>query len=120
MEEIITLKIHTSDQKQLYKVSFRLADNRMQVSCTCPAGRFGQFCKHKWSLLKGSDYYLYDPDDNDRANHRKISEWAQHTDNLEYIFALSKLEREREEVENKIAVLHSELATLMKNGFSRK
>ena len=49
-----------------YPVIFTCKDNHLQIKCGCVAGKFSQFCKHKYQLLDGNKDYLQDqthPDD---------------------------------------------------------
>lgn len=36
-----------------YRVSFTLNEGNLNAFCTCPAGKNGQFCKHRMSILRG-------------------------------------------------------------------
>ncbi|MGH8529232.1 MAG: SWIM zinc finger family protein [Nevskiales bacterium] len=37
-----------------YKVSFQRVDQHLAAFCTCQAGKSGQYCKHRLSILNGS------------------------------------------------------------------
>ena len=43
-----------------YKVNFRIKDAILRIRCSCPAGTFGQLCKHKTSFIEGDHSMLYD------------------------------------------------------------
>ncbi|MFA4904445.1 MAG: hypothetical protein WC600_17060 [Desulfobaccales bacterium] len=45
-----------------YDVTFICKDDRLWLKCTCIAGKFSQFCKHKFQLLEGNEAWLYDSD----------------------------------------------------------
>jgi uncharacterized Zn finger protein len=36
-----------------YKVTFQKTEQHLSASCTCPAGINGQYCKHRFSILRG-------------------------------------------------------------------
>ena len=36
-----------------YVVTMQLAEGRFAAFCTCPAGQFGTYCKHRFALLSG-------------------------------------------------------------------
>ncbi|SER75819.1 SWIM zinc finger [Nitrosomonas sp. Nm51] len=38
-----------------YCVTFILDGNNLSAFCTCPAGENGQYCKHRFAILKGED-----------------------------------------------------------------
>lgn len=44
-----------------YPVTFTWKDGRLRLKCGCVAGKFSQFCKHKFELLDGNPAWLYDP-----------------------------------------------------------
>lgn len=56
----ITLQAKSSG-RGTYQVTFTCQDNRLWLKCTCIAGKFSQFCKHKFQLLSGNEDWLYDP-----------------------------------------------------------
>lgn len=43
----------TGSTEEPYFVSFERLDRHLGMTCTCQAGRFGQFCKHRAALLQG-------------------------------------------------------------------
>lgn len=57
----ITLLAKSSSQPDSpYSVNFIIADGMLRIHCSCPAGSFGQLCKHKTSFIEGDDKMLYD------------------------------------------------------------
>ncbi len=36
-----------------YKVTFQKTEQHLSASCTCSAGIYGQYCKHRFSILRG-------------------------------------------------------------------
>lgn len=57
----ITLFAKSSSQPESpYSVNFIVADGMLRINCSCPAGSFGQLCKHKTSFIEGDDKMLYD------------------------------------------------------------
>ena len=51
MTEIVFLVRGTS--REPYEVSFVREKNGLSAFCTCPAGARGQYCKHRFEILKG-------------------------------------------------------------------
>lgn len=45
-----------------YLVSFERLDRHLGMTCTCQAGRFGKFCKHRAALLQGDISAVVDDD----------------------------------------------------------
>jgi hypothetical protein len=120
MDKTLTIPARSSSGDKVYYVTFTFQGNRMSVKCDCPAGRFGKFCKHKFGLLKGNDYWLHDDaDDADLAAFHEISAWVQKSDYMPYIFKNSKLQRALDEAEANMKDFRSELADVMKSGLPR-
>ena len=98
-----------------YTVDFVIEKGKMKVRCTCPAGRFGQFCKHKAGFLRGSDYYLVDET---QANElARLADKVQRSEYLDMIIKLSKAQAAFEAAEGALKEAHKEAAQLMKKGF---
>ncbi len=56
-----TLEAISSDGVTTYSVDFIINDTgKLAVFCSCPAGEWGKFCKHKWQLLHGDESMLAD------------------------------------------------------------
>jgi SWIM zinc finger len=51
MEEISFLVQGSAEEP--YRVTFRKKDNNLSAYCTCPAGQNGQYCKHRFNILRG-------------------------------------------------------------------
>jgi hypothetical protein len=57
----ITIFAKSSSQPELpYSVNFIIADGMLCIHCSCPAGIYGQLCKHKISFIEGDDKMLFD------------------------------------------------------------
>lgn len=78
-----------------YSVDITINDNQMYVACSCPAGNFGKFCKHKIRLLQGDFDVLYDDDQCDDLS--RINDWIQQSDFLDLIFERSKFKKDLRE-----------------------
>ena len=50
----------SSQPKSPYKVNFTIKDGILRIHCSCPAGTYGQLCKHKSSFIEGDLNMLYD------------------------------------------------------------
>ena len=55
----ISIKAKSSSDEP-YTVDFFIGDNKIAVYCNCPAGIFGQLCKHKTELISGDQSRLFD------------------------------------------------------------
>jgi len=57
----ITIFAKSSSQPESpYNINFIIVDEILRIHCSCPAGIYGQLCKHKTSLLEGDNKMLYD------------------------------------------------------------
>jgi len=57
----INLLAKSSSQTELsYQVNFNFLDGVLFINCSCPAGNFGQLCKHKIAFIEGDHDMLYD------------------------------------------------------------
>lgn len=60
-----------------YEVTFIKDGDSLTALCTCPAGQFGNFCKHRITILDGGGKAIV----SDNANRvSTIVEWLQGTD----------------------------------------
>jgi len=57
----ITILAKSSSQPGTpYSVNFIIDDGKLHVYCSCPAGIYGQLCKHKTAFIEGDNNMLYD------------------------------------------------------------
>ncbi len=52
MDEKIEFLVQGSAEEP-YAVTFNKNGNNLTAHCTCPAGQVGQYCKHRFGILKG-------------------------------------------------------------------
>ena len=114
MGEITILAKSSSKKGVHYSVNFLFDEDRLFVSCDCPAGRFRKFCKHKLAFIRGNDSYLYDEGQRDDLN--KVADWVQKSGYLDYIIRISKAQRMLEEAEANLKKIHEELAQAFTRG----
>jgi len=115
--ETISLKAKSSSGDKIYSVTFIFDGNKMIVKCNCPAGRYGNFCKHKWAFIKGQDFMLYDEDDDDQHDQLQyVAERAQKSDYLDSIINLSKIQKIIDDAELEAKQLRKKVAIDMKKG----
>lgn len=50
----------SSNPESPYRVNFIVADGMLSIHCSCPAGIYGQLCKHKTSFIEGDNRMLFD------------------------------------------------------------
>lgn len=116
MEKIIILA-KSSSRPEPYSVEFSFKDGKLSVFCNCPAGRNRMLCKHKWQMIKGNDNILYDDDSDEKLN--KIVDWVQKSEYLDLIIEMSKVEKEKMEIDNRLKLIKEKIADGMKIGLSQ-
>ena len=116
-QNIISLPAKSSSGESHYTVQFIVENGSMKVKCNCQAGKYGRFCKHKFGLLKGNEYWMDDEsDDTTYENMGKIRDLVQKSEYLEYIIKGSKLQDVLNEAEKDMKEFRKRLAAAMKKG----
>lgn len=95
-----------------YSVDITLKGNRMYVACSCPAGRFGKFCKHKIRLIQGDLGILHDDAQCDDLN--QIHDWIQQSDFLDLIFERSKFKKDLREAQQRLDAVKRQMQPVEK------
>jgi uncharacterized Zn finger protein len=63
--EIVVL-IASSSQPEPYEVIVSVESAALAIRCTCPAGEWGKYCKHKAAVVLGDSTALYGDDQSER------------------------------------------------------
>jgi uncharacterized Zn finger protein len=120
----ITFLVKSGSRSAPYSVYFTLENDRMYISCSCPAGRFGKFCKHRIALIQGNSDILYD--DSQDEDLYQICDWIQKSEFLDLIFERSKFKTELreaqarlDEVKRKMRPVEKKMAQVMKKGIKK-
>ena len=74
--EQLTLHVKGSSADP-YELTFIKDGDSLTALCTCPAGNFGNFCKHRIAILDGDAAAVID-NDGDKVS--KVTEWLVGTD----------------------------------------
>jgi uncharacterized Zn finger protein len=45
----------SSQNRSPYNVNFIVVDGMLRIHCSCPAGIYGQLCKHRTALIEGDN-----------------------------------------------------------------
>lgn len=90
-----------------YVVTIERDGEKLNASCTCPAGEMGQHCKHRDGLLHGAVDGLI------QGDIAAIAGWLQGS-NLEPIYReIGVLENEQDRIKKEISAKKRQLARLM-------
>ena len=108
MEEITFLVRGSSPQP--YEVIFIKDGDSLTAVCDCPAGTFGNVCKHRTSILEGK----FDAITSDNADQApKVVEWLAGTDVEAALTELRQAERSSAPDKKAIAAAKRKLARAM-------
>jgi SWIM zinc finger len=108
VEELVFLVKGSSSDT--YEVTFIKDGASLTALCTCPAGQFGNFCKHRIAILDG-DFDSISSDNADRAS--MVTEWLKGTDVQAALGALRKAEETTGCSKKELAALKKKLARAM-------
>ena len=93
-----------------YEVTFIKDGASLTALCTCPAGQFGNFCKHRVAILDGKS----DSISSDNASQApKVIEWLVGTDVETALSELRAAEKIKGADKGEIATLKRKLARAM-------
>lgn len=107
----------SSSRDEPYKVDFIFDNDMLIIKCNCPAGRFGKFCKHKWSLIKGNYDMLYEENQDDQLD--KINDWVQKSHYLDLIIEMSKAQKRFDEAQKDLNKIKKKASASMKKGLGK-
>lgn len=108
MEQLVFLVKGSSSDA--YEVTFIKDDTSLTALCTCPAGQFGNFCKHRVTILDGNAGSI-SSDNADRVP--TVMEWLVGTDVEAALSALREAEKTAGVAKADLAALKKKLARAM-------
>ncbi len=108
MEELIFSVKGSSPEP--YEVTFIKDGSSLTALCTCPAGQFGSYCKHRIAILDGKSD-LISSDNADQAP--TVTEWLVGTDVEAALSELRAAEKTTECAKEDLAALKKKLARAM-------
>ncbi len=108
MEELIFLVKGSSDTP--YEVTFIKDGSSLTAICTCPAGQFGNFCKHRIAILDG-DISAITSENVARAT--TVVSWLAGTDVESALFELRAVEASTDVARNVLVAAKKKLARAM-------
>ncbi len=108
MEELIFFVKGSSADP--YEVTFIKDGDSLTALCTCPAGTYGNFCKHRISIIDGNSSKITS-DNADQAP--KIVEWLSGTDVDAALLELREAEKTRDPDKTALNAAKRKLARAM-------
>jgi len=108
VEELVFLVKGSSSDA--YEITFIKDGASLTAICTCPAGTFGNLCKHRVAILEG-DVKAISSDNADKAP--QVTEWLAGTDVEAALAELRNAEKSKEHSKDEIMALKRKLAKVM-------
>ncbi len=108
MEELVFLVKGSSSDA--YEITFIKDGASLTALCTCPAGTFGNLCKHRVAILDGNSKAI-SSDNADQAP--KVIEWLQGTDVEAALSELRAAEKSKQHPKEEIMALKKKVAKAM-------
>ncbi len=108
MEQLVFLVKGSS--ADAYEVTFIKDGASLTALCTCPAGQFGNSCKHRVTILDGKSVSI-SSDNADRV--AVVTEWLVGTDVETALGELRAAEKNPERTKEDVAALKKKLARAM-------
>jgi uncharacterized Zn finger protein len=108
MEQLVFLVKGSSSEP--YELTFIKDGDSLTALCTCPAGQFGNLCKHRVSILDGQTKSI----SSDNANQvSTVTGWLAGTDVEAALLELRKAEKSSETTKDDLAALKRKLSRAM-------
>jgi len=93
-----------------YEVTFIKDRDSLTALCTCPAGQYGNYCKHRIAILDGDGKAIVGENANQVAT---ISDWLQGTDVAAALADFRRIEKTVEASKSAVAAVKRKLARAM-------
>ena len=93
-----------------YTVSFMKNGNNLTAHCTCPAGKHGQYCKHRINILSGSTKGIVSDNASDV---NVITEWLSGSDGEQALSDFKEAEWIYDEAKKRFSSVKKKLARSM-------
>lgn len=93
-----------------YEVTFIKDGDSLTALCSCPAGQYGNFCKHRLSILDGDSRAIVS-DNIDRVP--TITDWLQGTDVAAALSEFREIEKSSDQPKTALVIARRKLARAM-------
>ena len=108
MEQLVFLVKGSSSDT--YEVTFIKNGASLTALCTCPAGEYGNFCKHRVAILDGKSNSISSGNADQMST---VTEWLTGSDVEAALSALREAENTTESTKEDLAALKKKLARAM-------
>lgn len=96
-----------------YRVKFLFTNGHLLASCDCPAGENGQYCKHRFRILSGSQEGIVSSNAHEVS---VVQGWFKGTELERAVLEVEALQRDEAEVKRRLAQAKKTVARVMVRG----
>lgn len=111
MQEI-TFKVQGSAAEPYGVVFVKRSDTNLSAYCSCPAGKNGQYCKHRFNILDGATKGIVSDNLDDV---KVVQSWLQGTDIEAALIKMRELEAEAVKIKKALSAAKKEVAKAMRD-----
>ena len=111
MQEI-TFEVQGSAAEPYVVVFVRRSDTNLSAYCSCPAGKNGQYCKHRFSILDGETKGIVSDNLDDV---KVVQSWLPGTDIEAALIKMRELEAEAVKIKKTLSAAKKEVAKAMRD-----
>ncbi len=109
-------KVLSSDGVTTYVVEFSFESDKLHVYCSCSAGVFGKWCKHKMQLLSGDISGVIDT--SSVADFVEVQNWVRSSEFPRLLEALKSAEEEMQSAKTKMNYVKKALEKAAQKGLA--
>jgi hypothetical protein len=96
-----------------YSVVFlKKNENDFSANCSCPAGQFGKYCKHRFSILEGQTKGIVS---NNLEKVELVQSWVKGTDVEQALIQIRELEIKAAQIKKDLATSKKLIAKAMRD-----
>jgi uncharacterized Zn finger protein len=111
MQEI-SFEVQGSAAEPYNVVFVKQSDNNLSAYCSCPAGKNGQYCKHRFNILNGITKGIVN---NNFDDVKIVQSWLTGTDVEKALINMRELEAEAEKIKKELSIAKKEVAKAMRD-----
>jgi len=94
-----------------YRTTFMLEGTNLSAYCTCPAGEHGQYCKHRFGILRGETKGIVSDNIDQVA---EVASWLPGTDVDTAILKMAEAEHKYEIAKKELSAAKKQVARAMR------
>ena len=96
-----------------YQVTFiKRSDTNLSAYCDCPAGINGQYCKHRFNILAGSDSNIVSNNENEV---KVVALWLIGSDIETALLKMHEFDRQANQIKKELSLAKKEVARAMRD-----